>query len=66
MKSKPTSQASARLPQLPECVRCPISGKPLKPEEGGDWVRVVGEPIRYPVRGGIPVLVPAAAERTDA
>jgi|GEM_PF-7042661 len=50
---------------LPEQLRCPITRKPLELEEGGLWVRVIGEPLRYPVRGGIPVLVAPAAEKTD-
>lgn len=61
MKSDPDSRA----PSLPEQLRCPITGKPLELDENGQWVRVVGEPLRYPVRGGIPVLVETAAEKTD-
>jgi len=49
--------------QLPDQLRCPITRKPLELDESGQWVRVVGEPLRYPVRNGIPVLVPPAAER---
>lgn len=63
MKSEPTRGAEPR--PLPEQLRCPITGKPLVLDESGDWVNVVGEPIRYPIRGGIPVLVPPAAEKLD-
>ncbi len=50
---------------LPDQLRCPITSKPLSMDESGEWVNVVGEPMRYPVRNGIPVLVPPAAEKLD-
>lgn len=50
---------------LPEQLRCPVTGKPLELDESGQWVLVVGEKLRYPVRGGIPVLVAPAAEKLD-
>jgi uncharacterized protein YbaR (Trm112 family) len=36
----------------------------LELEPDGLWVRVVGQALRYPVRGGIPVLVASAADKT--
>ncbi|UYV13997.1 MAG: hypothetical protein NCW75_06825 [Phycisphaera sp.] len=63
MKSERSAQPAPPPVRLPEQLRCPITGKPLELEEGGHWVRVVGEPLRYPVRGGIPVLVAPAAEK---
>ncbi len=57
------SEHEQRPPRLPEQLRCPITGKPLELDESGQWVRVVGEPLRYPVRQGIPVLVASAAEK---
>lgn len=60
MKSEP----DPRPVRLPEQLRCPITGKPLELDQSGQWVRVVGEPLRYPVRDGIPVLVAPAAEAT--
>lgn len=59
-------QDHADQAQLPEQLRCPVTGKPLQLEPDGCWIRVVGEPLRYPVRGGIPVLVPSAAEKLQA
>lgn len=61
MKSEPAPQH--RPIRLPEALRCPLSRKPLELEPDGQWVRVVGELVRYPVRQGIPVLVPTAAHR---
>ncbi|MFI4883577.1 MAG: Trm112 family protein [Phycisphaerales bacterium JB064] len=61
MKSEPIPQDGPI--RLPDALRCPLSRKPLELEPDGQWVRVVGEPVRYPVRQGIPVLVPAAAQR---
>lgn len=60
MKSEPAQPR----PSLPAQLRCPITGKPLELEPDGQWIRVVGEPLRYPVRGGIPVLVAAAVQKT--
>jgi uncharacterized protein YbaR (Trm112 family) len=62
MKSEQSEPAVQPL-KLPEQLRCPITGKPLALDESGQWVLVVGEPLRYPVRGGIPVLVASAVEK---
>lgn len=63
MKSDPHEPAPPTT--LPEQLRCPVTGKPLALDESGVWVNVVGEPMRYPIRNGIPVLVPPAAEKLD-
>ena len=48
--------------QLPETLRCPVTGAQLELECDGQWIRAIGQPLRYPVRGGIPVLVASAAQ----
>ncbi|MEQ8316022.1 MAG: hypothetical protein RIE77_09120 [Phycisphaerales bacterium] len=63
MKSETPSPAGPG--PLPEQLRCPITGKQLALDASGEWVNVVGEPIRYPIRKGIPVLVPPAAEKLE-
>lgn len=62
MKSEQSSQGTLRGRSLPKALRCPKTGKHLELEPDGAWVRVIGEPLRYPVRNGIPVLVPGAAQ----
>ncbi|MCW5756283.1 MAG: hypothetical protein KIT54_03515 [Phycisphaeraceae bacterium] len=49
-----------------EPLRCPISRLPLEWDESGQWVNVVGQPRRYPVKDGIPILVEHAAQTTDS
>ena len=58
------SESTDRL--LPEALRCPVTGGRLEFEPDGQWVRVIGHPLRYPVRGGIPVLVTGAAQQVDS
>lgn len=60
MKSEPPQTP------LPEALRCPITGAPLEWDASGLWINVVGHPLRYPVQGGIPVLVEPAAQRPDS
>lgn len=64
MKSDHAPDEPTRSRQLPDALRCPSTGKPLEMEPGGAWVRVVGEAMRYPVRNGIPILVPGADRPT--
>jgi len=65
MKSKLDEPAHGPAMTLPEALRCPMTKLPLELEPNGDWVRVIGQPIRYPVRDGVPILVAGAAERLD-
>ncbi|MEO1277354.1 MAG: Trm112 family protein [Planctomycetota bacterium] len=59
MKSEPGSV------QLPDALRCPITGAKLELDPDREWVRAVGQPYRYPIRGGIPVLVASAAQPVE-
>ncbi|MEQ8845837.1 MAG: hypothetical protein RIB58_13390 [Phycisphaerales bacterium] len=55
---KSNDPAAARLPDI---LRCPVTKAALELNEDGTAVRVVGDELAYPVRNGIPVLVPGAA-----
>ena len=42
---------------------CPVCRSPL--EDRGEWLRCRGCGLRYPVRDGIPVMLPEAAVAAD-
>ena len=65
MKSDAGQPAHGPAMTIPEALRCPVTKLPLELEPSGDWVRVIGQPIRYPIRDGVPILVASAAERLD-
>lgn len=56
------SQTSLK-PQVLEMLRCPVTGSPLR-QQGQELVAESGG-RRYPIRGGIVILLPEAGE-TDA
>lgn len=57
--------ASKIDPRLLEIMRCPVSHQPLK--QVGDWLVSTDDQtrLRYPIRDGIPVMLPEEAEEMD-
>jgi uncharacterized protein YbaR (Trm112 family) len=54
----PTSNAVR--PDVLELLRCPVTRSPLRQE--GDWLIAEVGGLRYPVRDGIPVMLPEEAQ----
>jgi len=51
---------SAVRPDVLELLRCPVTRSPLHQE--GDWLIAEVGGLRYPVRDGIPVMLPEEAQ----
>lgn len=49
--------------ELLALMACPVCRSPL--EEAGEWLRCTGCGVRYPVRDGVPVMLPEAAVPAD-
>jgi len=58
--SSSTSSPSAVRADVLEILRCPITRSPLRQE--GDWLIAEVGGLRYPVRDGIPVMLPEEAQ----
>ena len=61
MESADTSTSSNQLrPEILAILRCPITLSPLRQE--GDWLIAETGGLSYPVRDGIPVMLPEEAK----
>ena len=58
--STPASESNHLRPEILAILRCPITRSPLRQE--GDWLIAEMGGLSYPVRDGIPVMLPEEAK----
>lgn len=53
-------------PELLRRLRCPLTRAPVV--QVGEWVYATDQsrPVKYPIRDGVPVMIPSAAVTIDA
>jgi uncharacterized protein len=66
MTEQPTPQGAAPVdPQLLEILVCPVTNQPLRYDRGAGELISDAAGLAYPVRDGIPIMLPDQARKLD-